>query len=400
MRILHTSDWHIGCKSDDLSRIDEQYGLCKQIIKIANDYKVDMVVIAGDIYSMFIPSAEAEKLVFDTLIALSDNGNRAVVAVAGNHDDPKRLTNENVFSKHFHIYLAGDLQKIDICKLPDKNITAVKSGAGYIEFKSKTGERACVGLLPYPSYYRFNEIKKAGENFDSKIKQWLEPCTSHFSKDSVNLLVSHLLTYPVNCTPDDFESYESVSGIIPFVDRKNLIAAGADYTALGHLHQDITIDKKHHIYYSSAPINMFFNDDVQYNNIVKIVDLKAGVGVTNIENVPLETKKLETQTVSSYEEARNFLKVNPNILIKLNFNNMDFVDPNKIKELRQQFPNLITVAVVPKSINKSYSKITKKDLSTKEIFVKFVENKTGKKPERELTELFLELMGEITYETN
>ncbi len=79
---------------------------------------------------------------------------------------------------------------------------------------------------------------------------------------------------------------------------------------------------------------------------------------------------------------------------------MDFVDPNKIKELRQQFPNLITVAVVPKSINKSYSKITKKDLSTKEIFVKFVENKTGKKPERELTELFLELMGEITYETN
>lgn len=400
MRILHTSDWHIGCKSDDLNRLDEQVGICNQIIKIANDYKVDMVVIAGDVYNMFIPSAEAEKLVFDTLIALSNNGNRAVVAVAGNHDDPKRLTNANVFSKNFNIYLAGDLNKIDICKLPDKNITAVKSGAGYIEFKTKAGERAVVGLLPYPSYYRFNEIKKAGENFDSKIKEWLTPCTSHFSKDAINILVSHLLTYPVDCTPDDFESYESVSGLIPFVDRKNLIASGADYTALGHLHQDITIDKKHNIYYSSAPINMFFNDDVQYNNIVKIVDLKAGKGVTNIENVPIITKKLETQIVSSFEEAYNFLKVNPNVLVKLTFKDMDFIEPNKLRELRQKYPNLITVSVIPKTLKTSYSKVTKKDLSTKEIFVKFVESKTGKKPEKELTELFLQLMGEITYETN
>lgn len=400
MRILHTSDWHIGCKSDDLNRIGEQVDICKQIVDVANAYNVDMVIIAGDVYTSFFPSAEAEKLLFNTLVALSNNGNRAVVAVAGNHDDAKRLTNANVFSKNFNIYLAGDLNKIEICKLKDKNISAIKSGSGYIEFKTKSGERAVVGLLPYPSYYRFNEIKKEGENFDSKIKQWLAPCTSHFSRDSINILVSHLLTYPGNCIASDFEFYEGVSGITPFVDRKNLIDAGADYTALGHLHQDITIDKKHNIYYSSAPINMFFGEDVQYKNVVKIVDLKAGVGVTHIEDVDIQTKQLETQTVSSLEEARNFLKVNPSVLIKLVFKDVDFIDPNKLRELRKEFSNLITVSVMPKMSSKNYDKITKRDLSTKEIFVKFMERKTGEKPDRELTELFLELMGEVTYEAN
>ena len=399
MRILHTADWHIGCKSDDLSRLEEQKYLCKQIVDIANNKQVDMVVIAGDIYDIFIPSAEAEKLVFDTLIALSDNGNRAVVAVAGNHDEPKRFSNATVFSKNLNIYLVGDLNKVETSYLPDKKITAVGSGNGYIEFKTKSGERAVVGTLPYPSHYRFNEIKKAGENFDDKFKEWLSPCISKFSKKSVNILISHLLTYPHECTKAEFESYELVGGLNSFVDRKNLITS-ADYTALGHIHQHIAIDKQHNIYYSSAPINKFFNDDISYKNVVKIVDIVAGQGVKKIEDVKLDTKQLITQNVSGFDEAKQFLKVNLEKLVKLNFVDMDYVDPEKIRELRKEFPNLITVSVLPKIFKKSFKEISKKDLSTKEIFEKFIESKTGNKPDRELTSLFLELMGEITYEAN
>ena len=399
MRILHTADWHIGCKSDDLSRLPEQIDICNQIIKIADQEKVDMVIIAGDIYDMFIPSAEAEKLVFDTLIALSNNGNRAVVAVAGNHDEPRRFSNANVFAKNFNIYLVGDLNRVEIAPLTNKNIVPVKSGAGYIEFNTKAGENVVVGTLPYPSYYRFNEIKKAGENFDSKLKQWLEPCVSHFKKGSINILVSHLLTYPLNCSAEEYETYETLGGAISFVDRKNLITK-ADYTALGHIHQKIAVDKENHIYYSSAPINKFFNDDVYYENSVKIVDLKPGKGVVKIEDIKINTKQLDTKEVSSIEEATEYLKVNPDVLIKLVFVNMDYVNPADIKELRKNFPNLITVSVMPKLGDKSFSEVTKKDLSTKEIFEKFIEYKTGEKPDKKLTELFLELMGEITYETN
>ena len=88
MRILHTADWHIGCRTDDYLRLEEQKKTCAEIVKIANEKKVDMVVIAGDIYDNFLPSADAEKLVFDTLIELCNNGNRAVIVIAGNHDEP------------------------------------------------------------------------------------------------------------------------------------------------------------------------------------------------------------------------------------------------------------------------------------------------------------------------
>ena len=78
MRILHTADWHIGCRTDGLLRLDEQKQTLKEIEDIANQYKVDMVIIAGDIYDTFLPSAEAEKVVFDSLLRLSNNGNRLV----------------------------------------------------------------------------------------------------------------------------------------------------------------------------------------------------------------------------------------------------------------------------------------------------------------------------------
>ena len=76
---------------------------------------------------------------------------------------------------------------------------------------------------------------------------------------------------------------------------------------------------------------------------------------------------------------------------------MDFVNPQDIKKIRSENPNVVTISIEPKKI-KEQMVVSKKDLTTKEIFEKFVENKTGAKPEDELTKLFLELMGEVIYE--
>lgn len=397
MRILHTADWHIGCRTDDFLRIEEQKQTCAEIVKIAEEQKVDMVIIAGDIYDTFLPSAEAEKLVFDTLMALSNNGNRAVIAIAGNHDDPKRLRNANVFSNAHNIFLVGEMEKIPFVTLKDKNIFAVSSGVCNIEFKTKSGEKVVVATMPFPSYYRYKQIKKENEQLNDSVKEWFKPALSGFKKDTINIAVSHLLTYPVNCTPDEFQNYEVVGGAISFVNRENIISK-AHYTALGHVHQLINVDKAHHIYYSGSTINKFF-DDVSINNYVIVADIDVKNGVKNVNKIALHTKHLMVQRVSSITEAINFIKVNQDKLLKIIFENMDFVNPQDIKEIRNNFPNVITISVEPKKIQEQII-VTKKDLSTKEIFEKFVENKTGQKPEKELTELFLELMGEVVYEAN
>ena len=107
MRILHTADWHIGAKTDDLDRFEEQKLALKQVIEISKRYNVGMVIIAGDIYENLVPAAEDEELFYKTIVELSRNGDCAVVAIAGNHDDPKRLSNANVFADKFGIYLVG-----------------------------------------------------------------------------------------------------------------------------------------------------------------------------------------------------------------------------------------------------------------------------------------------------
>lgn len=395
MRILHTADWHIGCRTDDFLRLDEQRKTCQEIIEIANSEKVDMVIIAGDLYDSFLPSADAEKLVFDTLLKLSDNGNRAVVVIAGNHDEPKRLSNANVFANAYNIYLVGELSKIPFTELKNKNIVPVKSGVGSIEFKTKSGEKVVVAAMPFPSYYRYKKIKKENEQLNDSVKEWFKPALSAFKSDTINIAITHLLTYPVNCKPDDFSNYEVVGGAISFVNRENIISK-AHYTALGHIHQQICIDKKQHIYYSGSTINKFF-DDIAKENYVLIADIDAKKGVKKVETKLINSKHLVSQRVHSLTEALNFLKVNTDKIVRLIFEDMDFVNPQDIKDIKSKYPFVITISVEPKRIAKQ-TIVTKKDLTTKEIFEKFVENKTGKKPERELTELFLELMGEVIYE--
>lgn len=114
MKILHTADWHLGCKTDDYDRLEEQKNALSQVVKIAKEKQVDMVIIAGDIYDSFVPSSDAEDLFYNTISDLNNNGNTIVVAISGNHDEPKRLSNANIFANRYGIYLLGTRDKVSI----------------------------------------------------------------------------------------------------------------------------------------------------------------------------------------------------------------------------------------------------------------------------------------------
>ena len=135
MRILHTADWHLGCKTDDMSRIEEQKNALQQVIKISKERDVDIVIIAGDIYDSFLPSSEAEDLFYKTVKELNNDGDTIVIAIAGNHDDPKRLSNASVFANNYGIFLIGNLDKIELGNVninKERKIRAIESGKGYL----------------------------------------------------------------------------------------------------------------------------------------------------------------------------------------------------------------------------------------------------------------------------
>src|SRR3712207_5073600 len=92
MRILHTSDWHLGKNLEGASRLEEQEQFIEDFIHIVDENCIDMVIISGDIYDSSNPPAKAEKLFYKALKGISKNGKRLTLVIAGNHDNPDRLS--------------------------------------------------------------------------------------------------------------------------------------------------------------------------------------------------------------------------------------------------------------------------------------------------------------------
>ena len=77
MKLLHTADWHIGKTLKGRNRLDEQRQVIAQIIAVAREHQPDAVLIAGDLYDMSAPSAEAQQLVVQALLALARPARRS-----------------------------------------------------------------------------------------------------------------------------------------------------------------------------------------------------------------------------------------------------------------------------------------------------------------------------------
>lgn len=400
MRILHTADWHLGKKSNDLDRAEEIKDVLGQIVNIAKEKQVDMVIVAGDIYDSYVPSSEAENLFYKTISDLSNDGNTAVVVISGNHDDPKRLSNAGVFASKFNIYLVGDINNIAITKgaFKTKNIYPTECGTGYIKFKTKAGEEAVVACLPYPTYYRYNEIKREGDNINDKIKEWLKPAVSKYSKDTINILAAHVLTYAKDMTHVESLEYSTISGTVSFVENET-IDVNADYVALGHIHAMVRLNKSKSEFYSGSIINTDFSVNSDNDKYVIVADLHKGETPV-VEPIKLNCKKMDVFESDSIDEIDKFCQVVKDDYVKAILTSNEAIDYETLKHLRKRNPNLVTLSVVNNANMENHTMESKRDLSNSELFDKFVKDITGKEAKPEVKELFLQLMGEALYETD
>lgn len=401
LRILHTADWHLGSKTDDLNRLKEEKAALDQIIKISLEKKVDMVLIAGDIYDSVIPSAEAESLFFDAIKQLNNNGKTIVVAISGNCDDASRFSNANKFTSKSGIYLLGNLDEsanILISKKSNLRFKLVECGKCYLKFKSSDGEIIVLAYLPHTKEIRSRYKNNSSWNFENHVKEFLQTGVKQFNENSINIAMLHLLCKGVELTRDELQIYTTLTNNYCFCDLELLKKSQAHYTALGHIHRNLTVERENHIYYSGSIINNYFESGDALTK-VNIVDLSKN-GIERLEKVPLAVNLLETHVVSSLLQAEILCRDNPNKLLKITVKTKVDLDVSEINKIKTSYKNLITLAVLKENEKASIDEFEKKDLSNAEIFENFVVEKTGKLPDSELKELFLSLMAEDLYETN
>lgn len=156
MKLIHTADWHLGKNIEGYTRLEEQRQFLKDFIKICEDEQADMIIIAGDIYDNYNPSAMAEQLFYDTLKQLSRNGRCMTVVISGNHDNPDRLTASGPLARDHGIVMAGTPNSIITPGIYGQH-EITESAPGYFH-AIINNEEVDMLLVPFPSEKRLNEV--------------------------------------------------------------------------------------------------------------------------------------------------------------------------------------------------------------------------------------------------
>lgn len=389
MKFLHTSDWHLGAKTNGRDRLAEQKRTLEEIESIANFENIDCVIIAGDVFNTASPSAEAEELFFDAIQKLSNNGERFIFVLAGNHDDPTRLSAGLPLASKHNIALVSSLEKLkESAFTKNSEIKVIETGKGHIKIK-KNEEIATIAYLPYPTESRISEKVDPELSYAEKVKEWADISTSAFDLDTFNIFVSHL--FMVGSQTND-----GTVKVGDLMAMPKTMMPKADYTALGHIHS--AQDLGDNIFYSGAITKLNIkNKDLSVNVLEsengKLVDVKT-IALKN-------PAKYEKVVVSSIEEANDKL---------LNYDNLDIVEleiiqneplsASSIKTLKKDFPCISNISLTrPAGAYQSKSNTKRIKLNDVDLFSEFYKAVRGVEPSNDLVEMFINCKGDEN-ETN
>lgn len=381
MRILHTSDWHIGKRLMNRERLAEQEEVLDEIIQICDSERIELVLIAGDIFDTYTPSAEAEELFFRKVKKLAGES-RAVLLISGNHDDGVRLSAVSPLSQEQGVYVVGNSRNA----LPigsQRVVRPVRSGKGYAVFENAQGERVFVSTLPYPNEARFKE-EKSELSYLEQMKKWMDEGESGNEEKLPSVFMAHLFLAGGSVSLGEREIDLGGARAIPLD-----IMPQSDYIALGHLHK-----KQHfgqgHCYYSGSPLQYSFDESADKG--VKVFDL-TGAGVENLKDVPLtKGKRLVRLEADGVESALSLLSRYPDALVELK---LFLTQPLAASEHAAlvSYANLVSLnAEVCTEETLSFE--SRKGLTDEQLFDAFHKATYGTEAKEELKELFLQTLAE------
>ena len=252
LKLLHTSDWHLGKKLFKAERIEEQKLFLDWLLVEIEKQKVDYLLIAGDIFDSPHPPNEALKLYFDFLHVLAETKVKTII-IGGNHDSGTFLDAPANILLGQNISVTGQLST-DL----KKHIHELKT--------DHSNEIVGVVTLPYFRNWEVHQMGRTwgieeGEDFGlNTIKRFLKETSEAINHCQKKVLLSHHLFGMYSAAGS--EQAIGLSGVesIP----NNVLEGLFDYVALGHIHKPQIIKKENPIiYYSGSPIAMRFSETMK-----------------------------------------------------------------------------------------------------------------------------------------
>lgn len=400
MKILHTADWHLGKRLDNFSRLPEQIDVMNEIVQIADEQNVDIVLIAGDLFDTFNPSVEAVELFYKTLKRLAKNGERPVIAIGGNHDSPDRIDAPDPLARECGIILIGHPNAI-ISPFELDKFKITTSVEGFLEIQLQT--------IPYPirivhtAYANEVRLKQFfGEEKEKELnrvlkEQWTSLADRYCDTNGVNLLMSHL--YMNKRGTEVLEEPEGEKPIkIGNADMvySDCIPPQIQYTALGHLHgfNNIGTDQQP-VVYSSSPLCYSFSEAGQ-TKYIAIINAEPQQAVTYDKIALKSGRPLIRKTFEEIEVAVEWLNEHPNTLVELTIESDSFLKAEDRKLIYQSHDGIIHL--IPKVKNHAKEEAVYKEINLnqdmKDLFKDYFKTKNANQaPNDEIMDLFNEILN-------
>lgn len=372
MKLLHTSDWHLGMTfRGGTSYAEDQKYAIENICRIAVTEKVDGILLAGDIFDKSIASQEALRLYDEVMTHICIDLGIPVYMIAGNHDGAERLSQCSELLKKSGLYIAGALTKqVEVINLGDTDIY----------------------LLPWISTDKVRTVfpERAEEigSMEDAYRVVLDEYRSHFIKGHKNILVAH--AFIVNAET-------SVSDRAAEIGRATMVGSsvfeGFDYVALGHLHGPQDINKN--IRYSGSLMAYAFGKEETQEKSVTLIDTDS----MEHRIVPVPQLKRRTTLTGTFDELME-AETEPEIIegyVRLNVTDR-YVGMEAIGALREKYRNLMEVT--GRSFEKEDQQVTmtieefeEKRTDPESIFMGYCRDIVGEEPSEHLRGLFMSALS-------
>ena len=375
MKLLHSSDWHLGMSFQTRSLEEDQRFFLREICRVIEEEHADALLLAGDVFDRSVPGAGAMKLYDEAVTEICDRLGVPMLVIAGNHDNAARLAACRSLLKKAGLHVAGELSR---------------------EAERVTLGGADVWLLPWFTTEKaravFPERAEEIDSMESAFRVVLDSVRARFVSGRRQILLAHaFLVDAETCLSDRAAEVGRAAAVGRGVFH------GFDYVALGHLHGPQDIGE--HIRYSGTPMKYAFGSEESQTKSVTLLDTET----LERKIIPLPALHERTSVEGTYDrvlsgaglsDAQRRGYVRARITDR-------YVGLEAMASLRETYPLLLEASGLSYDREDAGVRMTLEELEREaddpqSIFRRFCEDCAGLSPDEHLLALFSE--AEADYE--
>lgn len=394
MRFLHTADWHLGRTLRGRSRADELHDALAELLTIATDERVDVMLVAGDIFDSASPGPGSERLLFEALREFVGAGIE-VLLLAGNHDSPRRLDAIGRLSELVGVRVQANV----VLPARDGSASADRGAPGGIVDFRRGDEHAQVAAIPWvPDGRVLDALEVLGEDdatrrsYHDRVALIYSKMVEGFEPGAIHLLTGHVfIDGAVVASVDGSERrlhIDRTYGISP-----QSLPSTPQYLALGHVHQpQVITDAPAPTAYAGSLLQLDFGERGQQKG-VRIVEARSG-RPAEMRFVPVTKGRALVELRGTPDEVMAAATTVGDAFVRVVIE-VDAPEHGLAARMRDAIPQAVDVRLAEAGGGTVAGPEAQfSTLSPEELFVRYYRSEHGAEPKTELLALFRELMEE------